>query len=519
MNQSGRLGSQEPDQNLYTLLASRVSGKSDRIFLDQPGFPPRSYGEVLTRASRLLHRLRQRGVEPGDPVIVQVEKSEMAIALYLACLAAGAIFIPLNTAYTRSELAYFLDDAEPRLAVVTPGLHATMAGLVEERGQTGLDVMDAGGEGSLTAGLDTLPAYAETTPVAADDIACILYTSGTTGQPKGAMLTHGNLAAGALSLEAAWEWRDDDVLIHALPIFHVHGLFVALHCAMLGGSKVYFLPGFDAGRIIEKMPSATVLMGVPTFYTRLLDHPGLDRSTCRNMRLFISGSAPLLPETFNEWERRTGHRILERYGMTETNMNLSNPLHGERRPGSVGFPLPGVEARIMGEDGEPVADGEIGSLQVRGPNVFPGYWRKPEKSLEEFTEDGYFITGDLASRDPQSGHYAIVGRAKDLIITGGYNVYPKEVEVVIDDIPGVRESAVIGVPDPDLGEVVTAVVVTSDTDRSPAPDEIIAGAEEHLARYKVPRRVHVVSELPRNAMGKVQKNRLRERFGPSPGDA
>ncbi len=411
------------------------------------------------------------GAEPGDRILVQAEKSVEGALLYLASLRAGLIYVPLNTAYTAAELAYFIEDAEPKL-VFAPGYR---------------DIAE----------LDAAPAEFETIARGPDDLAAILYTSGTTGRSKGAMLSHDNLASNALVLKDYWRWQPGDVLIHALPIYHVHGLFVALHGALLNGSTMLWHKSFDADAVLPDMKRATILMGVPTFYVRLAAHPGLTREAVANMRLFISGSAPLLGSTFAEFEAKTGHRILERYGMTEAGMITSNPYHGERVPGTVGFPLPGVEARIRDE-----------VLEIRGPNLFRGYWRNPEKTAEDMRADGYFITGDIATM-AADGRVAIVGRAKDLIIAGGLNIYPKEIELALDALPGVGESAVIGVPHPDLGEGVVAVVVRSD----PALDEaaVLAGIAD-LARFKQPRRILFADSLPRNAMGKVQKAALRETY-------
>ncbi|MBK5942642.1 AMP-binding protein [Halorhodospira halophila] len=496
--------------NLYTTLAQRAAATPSKPFLITPERGTWTYDEAFGLAEHLSAVLEQIGVRRGDRVAVQVDKSPEAVALYLACLHAGAVFLPLNTAYKRSELAFFIQDAEPRLVVGAPERAELLRGIVAEHPATRLETLDAAGGGSLleeaAAGIGPAPATAAVHP---DDPASILYTSGTTGRPKGAVLSHRNLSANALALEAAWGWRHDDVLIHALPIFHVHGLFVALHCAMLGASTIHFLPRFDAGQIVALLPEATVLMGVPTFYTRLLQHEGLTAEQCRTMRLFVAGSAPLQEQTFEAWRARTGHAILERYGMTETGMNLSNPLDGERRPGTVGRPLPGVRARIVDDTGHEVPPGTPGSLQIRGPNVFNGYWRLPEKTREEFTDDGFFITGDMAQVS-KDGYYAIIGREKDLIISGGYNVYPKEVENELDAMDEVQESAVVGLDHPDLGEAVTAFIVPADANRPPAGETLIQRLKAELAGYKVPKQVHVVDELPRNTMGKVQKNVLRE---------
>ena len=429
------------------------------------------------------------------------------LLLYLACLRRGAVYLPLNTAYTLSELDYFFGDAEPALIVCDPARRAEIAALGGAAAQ--IATLDAYGQGDLVDTLDEEPPQAAIAPVSDDDLAALLYTSGTTGRAKGAMLTHRNLASNALTLVDAWGFSETDALLHALPLYHVHGLFVACNTALLAGARLLFLPRFDAAEALEALPRATVMMGVPTYYTRLLAQDGLSAARCAGVRLFVSGSAPLLEQTFYDFEARTGHRLLERYGMTETGMNTSNPLHGERRPGTVGLPLPGIELRVADEDGRVLGPGEIGVLEVRGPNVFKGYWRMPEKTAEEFRADGFFITGDLGRIGPD-GYVAIVGRAKDLIISGGLNVYPKEIERVIDDLDGVVESAVIGVPHPDLGEAVAAVVVLAP---GAAADEaaVIAAVRERLAGFKVPKRVWFADSLPRNAMGKVQKNALRAR--------
>ncbi len=495
------------DANLYTLLRGRFPADSEATCLELADGTCVSYGEIGARSGRLAGLLENLGVVPGDRVLVQVGKSPEAVVLYLACLRAGAIFLPLNTAYTAREVEYFLGDAEPRLVVCDPRAEAELAPLAQQVNAM-LLTLDTVGGGTLM-GLDQeAPASDLVVPRAGDDLAAILYTSGTTGRSKGAMLSHDNLASNALVLHEYWGWRQGDVLIHALPIFHVHGLFVALHTALLNGSPMLWLEKFDADAIIARLPRATVLMGVPTFYVRLLEDPRLDRDLVSNMRLFVAGSAPLLEETFNGFEERTGHRILERYGMTEAGMITSNPYDGDRLAGTVGYFLPGVSGRVADEQGNEVARGEPGVLEIRGPNVFRGYWRMPEKTAEEFRADGHFITGDVATMAEDS-RISIVGRAKDLVISGGYNVYPKEIELLIDAIPGVRESAVIGVPHPDFGEAVTAVVVP---DGSTELDE--AGVQSalagELAKFKQPKRVYFVEELPRNTMGKVQKNQLRE---------
>ena len=488
--------------NLYDLLTS--AGAPAAPFLTTADGAVLRYRDLDGETARLANALVARGVKPGDRVLAQVEKSPRALLWYLATLRAGAVFLPLNTGYTREEVAYFVGDAEPALIVCDPGSAAMFNDLAAG---APVETLDAAGEGSLAdLAADQAERFA-TVAVSENDLAAILYTSGTTGRSKGAMLSHGNLASNARTLAEAWRFSADDVLIHALPIFHVHGLFVATNVIMAAGASMIFLPRFDPAEVAALMDRATVLMGVPTFYTRLLDSPALTREATQRMRLFVSGSAPLLAETHRAFEARTGHAILERYGMTETGMNTSNPYEGARVPGTVGPPLPGVEVRIVEpETGRPLPQGEIGMIEVKGPNVFQGYWRMPEKTAQEF-RDGWFVTGDLGLID-ENGYVAIVGRGKDLIITGGLNVYPKEVETAIDALPGVVESAVVGAPHPDFGEGVVAVVVRSD----PALDEaaITSGLAERLARFKQPKRVVFRDALPRNTMGKVQKQKLRE---------
>jgi malonyl-CoA/methylmalonyl-CoA synthetase len=469
-----------------------------------------SYGDLVAQAGRVASVLRDNGVAPGDRVVVQVEKSVQALTLYLATIKAGAVFLPLNTAYTLTELKYFIADAEPVLVVCDPAKVEEIRPIATATGASVL-TLDAMGRGALTDAASTASSDFETVSRGGDDLAAILYTSGTTGRSKGAMLTHDNLASNALTLVEHWRFTAEDVLIHALPIYHTHGLFVASNVTLFARASMVLMPSFDADQIVERMKSATVLMGVPTFYTRLLAHPSLGRESTHHMRLFISGSAPLLAETHRAWAERTGHAVLERYGMTETNMNTSNPYEGERVPGSVGPALPGVRVRVTDPDsGREIPPAEVGMIEVKGPNVFKGYWRLPEKTKEEFRTDGFFVTGDLGKIDAR-GYLHILGRGKDLVITGGFNVYPKEVEDVIDAAPGVLESAVIGVPHADFGEGVAAVVV-------PAPGTEIDESSirrflgGRLAKFKIPRRVFIVKELPRNAMGKVQKNVLRDNY-------
>ena len=488
------------DNHLLYRLAAR--GAPDKTFATRPGAPDVTYKALFQGAEAMAAALVAHGLHPGDRVAVQVEKSLEAVQLYLATVMAGGVFLPLNTAYTAAEVAYFLSDATPRIVVCDPAREDAIAPLA--KGAT-LLTLSHDGTGTLTEAAQSEGGFTAR-PRTADDLAAILYTSGTTGRSKGAMLSHANLASNSDTLREAWGFTPDDVLIHALPIFHTHGLFVATNVTLLAGAAVHFLPKFDADAIIAAMPNATALMGVPTFYTRLLDHPDLTRETVSNMRLFVSGSAPLLVDTHEKWEAATGHRILERYGMTETNMNTSNPLKGDRRAGTVGFPLPGVELRIMDGDRQ-VPQGDIGVLEVRGPNVFQGYWQMPEKTAEELRPDGWFITGDQGFVDAD-GYVTIVGRAKDMIISGGFNVYPKEVESVIDAIPGVTESAVIGVPHPDLGEAVVAVVVREE--ETLTETDIADALKDQLARFKQPKQCLFLPELPRNTMGKVQKKALRD---------
>lgn len=496
-------------ENLFDILERGIADRTATA-IETPAGARISYGDLVARTGRMANALVTLGVGPGDRVAVQVEKSVEAIILYLATVRAGAIFLPLNTGYTPSEIAYFLGDAGPRIFVCDPGKAAELAPVAETAG-AGLLTLAADGTGTLSDAAAGASDGFATVARGRDDLAALLYTSGTTGRSKGAMLSHGNLVSNTRALQQAWHYAASDVLIHALPIFHTHGLFVATNVTLFSGASMIFLPKFDVGRILELMPRATVLMGVPTFYVRLLQDVRLNRETAANMRLFVSGSAPLLAETHRDWQARTGHAILERYGMTETNMNVSNPYDGPRVAGTVGLPLPGVEVIVTDpETGAELPKGEIGMVEVRGPNVFQGYWQMPEKTAAELRANGFFITGDIGQFD-ENGYLQIVGRGKDLIITGGYNVYPKEIETEIDILPGVVESAVIGLPHGDLGEGVTAVVVP-DGSRELTEAEVLAPLDGRLARFKLPKRVMFVEELPRNTMGKVQKNLLRERF-------
>lgn len=467
-----------------------------------------TYGDIDRESARLARYMTELGVAPGERVSVQVEKSPQALCLYLACLRSGLVFHPLNSAYQPGELAYFLDNAEPALLVCDSRRQASLQSLADAAGVAYLFTLDADGTGSLIERSRGVSSDFADVARERDDLAALLYSSGTTGVPKGIMLTHGNLVANARTLVEAWGFTRDDRLLHALPVFHVHGLFVALGCVLLSGASMRWLPGFNAEQVIRYLPECTVMMGVPTYYTRLLGCGRFSSTVCANIRLFVSGSAPLHEETFNEFAERTGHRILERYGMTETNMNASNPLHGERKAGTVGPALPGVEVRVVDDEGRPLLNGEIGNLQVKGANVFKGYWKMPDKTAEDFTADGFFNTGDKGFIDAE-GYISIVGRAKDLIITGGLNVYPKEIERLIDDLPDVKESAVIGAPHPDFGEGVVAVVVPG-PGATPEEGKIIRAVKGQLANFKVPKRVIFVDELPRNTMGKVQKSILRD---------
>jgi malonyl-CoA/methylmalonyl-CoA synthetase len=469
-----------------------------------------SYGDLIARTGQMANVLVSRSVKPGDRVAAQTEKSVAGLVLYLATVRTGAVYLPLNTAYTLNELEYFIGDAEPSLVVCDPSKAAGIGAIAAKVGAR-VETLDANSKGSLTDAAASADAEFETVARVNQDLAAILYTSGTTGRSKGAMLTHDNLASNSLSLVDYWRFTNKDVLIHALPIYHTHGLFVASNVTLFARASMIFLPKFDPELIIKLMARSTVLMGVPTFYTRLLQSPALTRESTQHMRLFISGSAPLLADTHREWSARTGHAVLERYGMTETNMNTSNPYDGERVPGAVGHPLPGVAVRVTDpETGKELGREAIGMIEVKGPNVFKGYWRMPEKTKAEFRDDGFFITGDLGKIDA-NGYVHILGRGKDLVISGGFNVYPKEIESEIDAMPGVIESAVIGVPHADFGEGVTAVVVC---DKGAKVDEnsVLNALDGRLAKFKMPKRVLVVDELPRNAMGKVQKNILRDTY-------
>ena len=491
--------------NLYALVDAHFPREREVPCILTPDGPVIHYGDLADESARLANALVRAGCMPGDRVAVQADKHWRVLALYLACLRAGLVYLPLNTGYQRAELQFFFDDAKPRVIVCRPESLGTVATIAHEA--TVLTI-DANGSGELHDRTATEAAQFETVMSRPDDLAAILYTSGTTGRSKGAALTHRNLASNALALVEAWGFTRGDVLVHALPIYHVHGLFVAVHCALLSGARLIWLPKFDAKDVIASLPAATVMMGVPTFYTRLLAEPTFTRDACGSIRLFVSGSAPLREETFHAFRARIGQPILERYGMTETGMITSNPLDGVRAAGTVGRPLPGISVRVTSDDGRPCAAGVVGGVEVRGPNVFSGYWRMPEKTREEFSADGWFRTGDVGVID-DLGYVAIVGRSKDLIISGGYNVYPAEIEGVCNELPGVAETAVVGVPHADFGEAVVAVVVPR-AGATVDPDALTSALKAKIANFKVPKAVFVVAELPRNAMGKVQKNLLRE---------
>jgi malonyl-CoA/methylmalonyl-CoA synthetase len=504
--------------NLFVALRDAFPVDLDRCAVETDNGLTYSWRDLDRATAMVANLLDSLDLPPASRIAVQVEKSVEAMVLYLATLRAGHVFLPLNTAYQSGEIEYFIGNAEPAVVVCSPKNHGWVSKIAFSAGTQYVFTLGEDRTGSL---LERAAHCSDRhTPAVRqdDDLAAILYTSGTTGRSKGAMLTHGNMRSNALVLRDYWRWQKDDVLIHALPIFHVHGLFVAIHGALINGSKMIWLSRFDPKLAIARFPEATVFMGVPTLYVRMLAEPTLTKAQAAHMRLFVSGSAPLLIETFTEWQQRTGHTILERYGMSETVMLTSNPCgpdarHGgesERRGGTVGFPLPGVTLRVMEDDGKAVAPGDIGGIQVQGPNVFKGYWRMPEKTAEEFTSDGFFRTGDVGKVD-ERGYVTIVGRSKDLIISGGYNVYPAEIEGTINDMPGVAESAVVGVPHPDFGEVGVAVIIAR-PGATVDPDRVISELKAKLANFKIPKRCLVVAELPRNTMGKVQKNLLRDRY-------
>ncbi len=501
------------NDNLFAALRAAFPHNLDAQAIETDNGLSYTWNDLEQATARMANLLTSLDLPEGARIAVQVEKSVEALVLYLATLRAGYVFLPLNTAYQSAEIEYFIGNAEPAVVVCSGANFGWVSKIAFTAGTQVVLTLNDDRTGSLLERAATCSDQHSVAVRAADDLAAILYTSGTTGRSKGAMLTHGNMLSNAQVLKDYWGWQPDDVLIHALPIFHVHGLFVAIHGALLNGSKMIWLSKFDPKLVLQKMPEATVFMGVPTLYVRLLAEPGLTREAARHMRLFIAGSAPLLIETFTEWQVRTGHTILERYGMSETAMLTSNPYRateGERRGGTVGFPLPGVSLRVQDEEGRALPTGEIGGIQVKGPNVFKGYWRMPEKTAEEFTADGFFKTGDVGRVD-ERGYVSIVGRSKDLIISGGYNVYPAEIEGYINELPGVAESAVIGIPHADFGEVGVAVVIAK-PGATVDPVQIIASLKSKLANFKVPKQCFVVDALPRNTMGKVQKNVLRTQY-------
>lgn len=511
------------NENLYAAIEERYPTDLDSSCIETLEGVTYSWRDLHLATGCIANWLVSLKLKHGDRVAVQVEKSPECLMLYLATLRAGLVYLPLNTAYQRAEIDYFLRDAEPAVVICTPARLAEIEPIARAAHCRHVMTLGEQRDGTLLGAAAQYSADHETVHRTADELAAILYTSGTTGRSKGAMLSHRNLSSNAITLDQFWGFqaaRDAgtrDVLLHALPLFHVHGLFVASHAALFSGAKMLMLPRFDVARVLERLPRATVMMGVPTFYTRLLSEPTFGREQCRSMRLFVAGSAPLLAETHQQFEQRTGHRIVERYGMSETVMLVSNPYFetdGPRIAGTVGMPLPGIGVRLVGEDGAPCKVAEIGSVEVRGPNVFSGYWRMPDKTKEEFTADGWFRTGDVGhfgGKDVPDNYLTLVGRSKDLIISGGYNVYPKEIEGYIDEIDSVVESAVVGVPHADFGEAVIAVVVCKPNANVTAKT-IIDLLKGRIANYKVPKRVFVLDDLPRNAMGKVQKNLLRERY-------
>jgi len=496
-------------ETLSQLFMARATATPEAPFLAPGPGEGMSYAEAAAAAARAANALRLLGVEPGDRVAAQIPKCRDALTLYLGAMRAGAVYVPLNTSYTPPELAYFLGDAAPRLVVCAPDDQAAVEKVAGEARVGRVETLGRTGEGSLQARSGAAEADFGDAARQAGDVAAILYTSGTTGRSKGAMLTHENLVSNARTLAEIWRFRAADRLLHALPIYHTHGLFTATTTTIASGASMILLERFDVDEVIDALPRASVFMGVPTYYIRLLQSRRLDRAATRSMRLFISGSAPLSPDTHAQFAARTGHVVLERYGMTETNMNTSNPYDGERRAGSVGPPLPGVDLRIADREiGTPLGTGEVGVIEVRGPNVFAGYWKQEELTAKEFRDDGFFVTGDLGRMD-EEGYVWIEGREKDLIISGGLNVYPAEVEAAIDALQGVRESAVIGVPHPDFGEGVTAVVAR-DQGAEIGEGAVAEALGTRLAKYKQPKRIFFVEALPRNAMGKVEKTMLRQ---------
>lgn len=496
--------------SLFMRIRDRFPADLSSVLIETPTGRTYSYGDADRYSAQIAGLLSSLGAQKGDRVAVQVDKSPEALFLYLGCIRAGLVYLPLNTAYQAGELAYFMDNASPVIFVCQSHRAAEVKEIADAQGVKNVLTLGIDGDGSLVDGASTQSTSYEPVACEDDELAAILYTSGTTGKPKGAMMTQMNLWSNASTLEKLWGFEGNDTLLHALPIFHTHGLFIACHCVMLSGSKMFFLPKFDRDQVMALLPRSTVMMGVPTFYVRLLSGDDFTADVTSNMRLFISGSAPLLPETFTAFQERIGKALLERYGMTEMGMATSNPLNGERVVHTVGPALPDVDVRVCDDQGNVLGADEIGVLEARGPNVFAGYWQMPEKTAEEFREGGFFITGDIAKIDAK-GYVHIVGRAKDLVISGGFNVYPKEIETLIDKMDGVVESAVIGVQHPDFGEAVVAVIVPAQKDLL-SEDGVIGEIKSQLANFKVPKRVFFMDELPRNAMGKVQKNVLREDY-------
>ena len=500
--------------NLYALFRERFPSDLDDCWLETSDGLYYSWRDLERGSAKIANLLASLNLPAGARIAAQVEKSPEALMLYLATVRAGFVYLPLNTAYRAAEMAYFIEDALPSVVVCSPKNFGWIAQTAFARGTSHIFTLDEPVQGRNSGSLLSRAVHFgdrfDTVHRDRDDLAAILYTSGTTGRSKGAMLSHGNLASNIAVLHDVWQWQKSDVLLHALPLFHIHGLFVAAHGALYNGSKMMFLSKFDSAEVIRHLPRSTILMGVPTYYMRLLADPAFSRQPCTGMRLFVSGSAPLLADTFAKFAQRSGHQILERYGMSETAMLTSNPYIGERKPGTVGPALPGVSVRVVNAEGVACTSGEVGEIQVKGPNVFKGYWHMPDKTAEEFTDDAYFKTGDVGFFDDDL-YLSIVGRSKDLIITGGYNVYPKEIEAIIDELPGVLESAVIGLPHPDFGEAVIAVVVPR-TETTLSEQGIIQTLKNAIANFKVPKQVHLVTELPRNTMGKVQKNLLREKY-------
>jgi len=498
------------NQNLFSTLRDRFPELQDALFIETPDGRSLLYSHIDDLTARLAGALRSLGLTHGERLVMSVDKSPEAILLYLAVLRLGAILVPINPAYTAREFTYFLNDAQPRVVILRPHDDSEKKGAVETVGAkvATLDTSNGGSLSELTRTTDPLYPIEQ---LSKDTAAAIIYTSGTTGHPKGAVLTHGNLATNGLALQRLWGFRSEDVLLHALPVFHVHGLFVAVHCVMLSGSSMLYLSKFEVGLVAKHIPKATVMMGVPTFYNRLLEHKSFNEFSCANIRLFISGSAPLLPQTWTAFNKKTKHEILERYGMTEAGMITTNPLKGDRVPGTVGFQLPGVTVRISDRHGAPISYGNIGILEIKGPNVFPGYWRKPDLTATAFRADGFFISGDLAMMS-ENGRITIVGRDRDLVISGGINVYPKEIEDCLNRLTGVQESAVIGVPHSDFGEALIALVVYKVNEKTPREQTIITELKRDLAAFKIPRQIIILDALPKNIMGKVQKNILRETY-------